>query len=122
MIILDDFNEFLRGNSLWIALGFLALVVVVFLLVLIISLHNNKKKKMTVSNIDFNEFVSALGNKDNIISSEVKGSRLNVILKNYDIVDEEKLQSLGVASIIKMSNRIILVIDQNIEKYFKAIN
>lgn len=122
MILANEFNDFLRDNSLWIALTFLGVVIIAFLLVLFIFLYNrNKKKKNEGPQLDNDEFILSLGGKENILSFSAKGSRLNIILKNYDIINEEKLQSLGVISVIKMTNKVTLVIDHNIEKYITAL-
>ena len=85
--------------------GFIIVAVVVFFLVAIIS----KKVKNKKSNEISEKILFYLGGKDNIVSIEAKGSRLSLSLKNKELLNEEELKKLGVTSILKMSNKLTLV-------------
>ena len=67
------------------------------------------------------EILEALGGKENIIEHSLNGSRMSLVLHNYDMVDENKLNSLGVDSCIKMSNKIILVIKNDMSSIYKGM-
>ncbi len=62
------------------------------------------------------EFLKLLGGQDNIVEVEAKGSRLNLVLKDYSLMDEKKLKELGVSSIIKMTKKVTLVIGNMAEE------
>lgn len=62
------------------------------------------------------QLVDALGGKENILQATATGSRLSLTLKDYDAVQEGKLKELGVSSIIRMSQKITLVIGEDAEK------
>ena len=53
--------------------------------------------------------IKYIGGEDNVISHSINRSRIVLVLKDYSLVDEDKLKSCGVESIIKMSNKITLV-------------
>ena len=111
----DPMNEFLKYNALWIALLISALIafLIVFLLI-----RNNKKEKIEIK---ANEYVEALGGIDNIISKQLKGSRIILELKNYDIVDDNKLSGLNGAKLIKMSNKLTIVSEEHASNIYKLI-
>ena len=93
------------------------LVVIDALLLLIVAIMvirflTNKKAKPKVNN---DEWFNALGGKDNIKEINAVGSRLSLVLKDKDIVDREKLKTLGVSSVVSMSNKVTLVIEGKAE-------
>lgn len=92
----------------WIvALGALALVGVFFLVDAIttrVKLKSEKRKR------DDKVYLEALGGPDNVSAHVLDGSRIIVTLKNYDLVDKEKLHSYGVDGFVKMSDRLVMVV------------
>ena len=66
--------------------------------------------------MDNDEVLVALGGKDNIVEHYVIGSRLSLKLNNYDVVNIEKLNQLGFPTVIKMSNKITLVYEGDLEE------
>ena len=115
-----DFGGFFKQYGWIIAI---VLVVLIAIIVAVLLTLNHKKSKRRNDNKIYDEIVLALGNKDNILSIEAKMSRLNVGLKNDSAMDVDKLKSLGVARIIKMSNKVTLVIGnvaQDIADKFNA--
>lgn len=118
-LVPNPFNEFLKENAFWLALSIALLIA----LILIISLiRNRKSKKKDVVFADDNMFLKALGGKANIDSSQAKSSRLILVLKEKSLLNEEALKAQGILSIIKMSNKVILVIDGSAEKVKKIID
>ena len=75
-----------------------------------------KKRFVKTRREDNLKLVEALGGRENILQASATGSRLSVTLKNYDAVQEENLKALGVSSIIRMSQKITLVIGEEAEK------
>ena len=105
-----------------IIIGIILLAIVIF-----ICINANKKKK---TNKKFSEkvqqIIDNLGGNDNIISVTPKMSRVEFVLKNYEIINKEELKNLGVQGISKTSQKITLVVGNelaiDIEKSFKGSN
>ena len=119
----SPFNNFLKQYGVWIAISFALIIVIVLSIFLIVSLLKKKSlnKQSQINNIDNDEVLISLGGKDNIIEHFVNGSRLSLTLKNYDLVNIEKLNELGFPSVIKMSNKITLVYEGDLESLAKRI-
>ena len=103
-----DFNTFLKENGWWIALAVAGLVLLAVLSILIPTLLRRKKKP--VRKVVVSEYMDALGGEANIISHELRGSRIVVKLNDYSLLDKEKLKGAGVDSFILMSSKLTLVI------------
>ena len=117
-----EFNDFLRQYSLYIAIGIATFILVVVLVVLFICLSRRKKtdaapKRVIVASA----YIEALGGADNIVSHSLVRSRIVLTLKDYDIVDKEKLKEAGVDGFIMMSDKLTLVIKGDAEKVNAAI-
>ena len=116
----DDFNAFLKGNALWIALvlvGIIAITIVVILL-----LNRKRGKKPVVKVAEKSAWMTALGGEENIISSEAVGSRLVVNLKNKELLNKEALKELGVTNFMEMSNKITLLLEDKAELVKKELD
>ena len=85
------------------------LVLVAILVFLVIFFGKRKKNPI----VDESAWLSALGGNDNINSVSAIGSRINLSLKDKEKIDREKLTSLGVNSVLVMSNKVTLVIANN---------
>ena len=85
------------------------LVLVAILVFLIIFFGKRKKNPI----VDESAWLTALGGKDNINNVSAIGSRINLSLKDKEKIDREKLTSLGVNSVLVMSNKVTLVIANN---------
>lgn len=119
-LIENAFNEFLKDNAVWIALFFFSLIV----LTLIIIFASNRKKTSakTLSTLNSDAILSALGGKENLISIDAKGSRLFVSVKQKSLLNKEGLKVAGVTSIIEMSDKYILVFNISAETIRSKIN
>ena len=73
---------------------------------LFILLRSRKVKKIP---IDGTPYITALGGKPNIKSLQANYSRVSVFLHETALIDAEALKSLGVASIIKMTGKAVLL-------------
>ena len=87
--------------------GCLALVAILVFLVIFFG----RRKKSAI--VDESVWLNALGGKENINSVSAIGSRINLSLKDKEKIDREKLTSLGVNSVLVMSNKVTLVIANN---------
>lgn len=124
----NPLNDFLKNYGIWIAVGLAALVFIAVLIMFFISLKkrkeegitNNTKKVISVSDKS-KDILEALGGKENILEHSFIGSRMTLVLKDYSIVNEEKLNQSGVDSIIKMANKIILVIKDDLSNIYREL-
>lgn len=103
-----------------------SLCLIAMLIIIITSLIQAKKKKEFFSKRKEEDIkiVSLLGGQDNIISYKASGSRLNLTLKDYSLVNESELKEKGVSSLIKMQDKLILVIGEEakeIEEYLNSL-
>lgn len=117
----NQFNEILKNYILPISIAVAALIFISVLILFIVVMVKNKKNKVIKSPLPDNQILEALGGKDNVINATLIGSRLNLVLKNYDVVNENQLNNLGIDSVIKMSNKIILVSKDDLNSVYKQI-
>ena len=117
---INPFNEFLKNYGVFLAIG----VAVVVLSVIIILLLLQKRKGVVEPRKEFfsSEIYVALGGKENVVEHSKVGSRISLVLNDYEIVDEKKLNELGVDSVIKMSNKITLVVKGDADSLYKMFN
>lgn len=113
-MLLLDLTPFIIGGSAGLAL-------IIFLVVFFIVIKKKKPVEEKVE-VDDSQWLLALGNKENINAVSVRGSRLSVELADDKKIDRELLTSLGVKSIITMSNKLILVIENNASLIAESIN
>lgn len=116
----NQFNEFLKSNSWWIALIFVGLIVIAILAIYLSGLKG-KKEKTPAKVIDKNAYLLALGGSENVISKKLMGSRIVLVLKDYQKIDQAKLKEAGVDSFIEMSDRLTLVIKEDADKVYETI-
>ncbi|MDY6430951.1 MAG: hypothetical protein SPL00_04090 [Bacilli bacterium] len=116
----EDFNNFLKNNSWWIAI-ICAVVIVIAVLAILLPRLLKKEKKPAKPVLNYDDSMNLLGGKDNIVESKINGSRITVILKNYDLVNKEEIEKLGVDRFILMSDRLILVAKENVEEIYKRL-
>jgi phosphotransferase system IIB component len=109
-------TDFLAGPFPWIiGFGF------AFVLVLLTSFIFLKAKKKPIKNYD--SYILSLGGIENIRSVSYKGSRLSIVLKNEELVNNQLLKELGVFSIIHITGKITLLIgaeSENIAKFIQS--
>ena len=103
----------------WLIALFVVTGVLMIATVVVIIIFLKKKKGVKV---DDSLWVENLGGKDNIESVSQVGSRINLVLKDKEIINKDNLKELGVKSILVMSNKVTLVVEANAEDIAKAIN
>ena len=101
------------------------IAVLISILAVVLAIINNKKKQIkekVQKSEQNNTFLEIFGGKDNIISCESKGSRLVLVLKDYDKLNQEKLKENGVTSFVKATNKITLIIGEKSKDLETFIN
>lgn len=116
----NAFNEFLKNYGVFLAIGVAAIIAVVVIVLLLKKSAN--KPEVIKKEYQSSSIFEALGGKENVLSHQKVGSRIVLTLQNYDAVDENKLNELGVDSVIKMSNKITLVTKGDAESLYKLFN
>jgi phosphotransferase system IIB component len=66
-------------------------------------------------------FYEYIGNKENIVSIKLNGSRLTIVLNDYNLVNKEQLKTLGVVSIVALKDKMTLVLSEEGKKYFISV-
>ncbi len=112
--IKDDANAFFKNNALWIALAIVAVIVIVLVIILLVN-RNRKKDNKAIDNTANDDWLEALGGKENILEVSATGSRLTVKLQDINKHDKEKLKQLGVSNIVTMSDKLVLVVEDKAE-------
>ena len=101
------------------------IAVLISIIAIVLAILNNKKKQIkekAQKSEQNNTFLEIFGGKDNIISCESKGSRLVLVLKDYDKLNQEKLKENGVTSFVKATNKITLIIGEKSKDLETFIN
>lgn len=119
--VVNDFGEFLKSYGYLLAIG-AAVIIAVLVVTLLLLQKRNKKPAPIKKEYSTNEIIDALGGKDNILTHQKAGSRISLTLNDYSLINEEQLNSLGVDSIIKMSNKITLVVKDDSDNFYKVFD
>lgn len=94
----------------------LAVVDALLILVVVLLFIRNKVKNLPKSKVNNEDWFNALGGKENVKEINAVGSRLSLNLVDKEKIDREKLKTLGVSSVVTMSNKVTLVIEGKAEK------
>lgn len=117
----DDFNEFLKNNALWMALVLVGIIAVTLFLIFFLN-RRKKNIKPVITVASKSAWVDALGGNENILSSEAYGSRLVIKLVDKEKMKKDELKSLGVTSIIEMSDKVTLLLEDKAELVKKELD
>ena len=117
----NNINTFLKNNAIWIAVGFVVIILITLIILFLFNRNKTKKIDKTTYSISTNDWLDSLGGKDNILEISSRGSRLTLSLKEISLINETKLKELGVTSLLKMSNKLIVVIEENAAKIEEII-
>lgn len=101
---------------IWVAV--VDAVLLLFVLFMIIRHFVMKSPKVKVNN---DEWFIALGGKENVKEINATGSRLSLNLLDKEVIDREKLKTLGVTSVVSMSNKVTLVIEGKAEQIAETL-
>lgn len=103
----------------WLIALFVVTGILIIATIVVIIIFLKKRKNVKV---DDSLWIMNLGGKDNVESVNQVGSRINLVLKDKEVINKDNLKELGVKSILVMSNKVTLVVDTNAEDIAKAIN
>lgn len=110
--------DFYLSNLWWvITLAVFLAFLLYFLISYLISKSRGKKKKA----FSKEGCAIALGGMDNVLSHELKGSRIIVALKDYSLIQKEKLKEIGVAGFIQKSDSLTLVIKDDAKEAYSSL-
>lgn len=119
----NDFVLFLKTYAWVLCVVVIFLILATIVIVFVVKNRKVPRNKKIESKATPDEWMIALGGKDNILEISSAGSRLSIKIKNRDLVNRDQLTSLGVSSIVLMSDKITLVtnldnhkIEENIRK------
>ncbi len=121
--VLIDFNEF-NSKFWWVYLVVVFVISLSFLFFIFSKKKEARKRNGKVKqNADLTNIYSYLGEKENVVSHELKGTRLTLVLKDYQKVNRDKLKDIGVERVLSMSNKYILVGEaKDLERIEKSLD
>lgn len=99
----------------WAIVGGVVLLILIALIVITYILRKRKHKAAikeidkTSTTLSKDDFLDCLGGSSNIVSYSTRGSRINVVLKDYSLIKKEKFEGCGIDSSVLMSEKIVLV-------------
>ena len=118
----NDFEIFLKNYAWLLAVGVAIIIILVIVIIFVIkNKKGGRKKKKEESLATPDEWIDALGGKDNIVEAIATGSRLSIKIKNTELINRESLTNLGVTNIVMMSNKITLVTNLDNQKIVEKI-
>lgn len=122
----NSFNEWLGSYGLYIAIGLAGVVFLTVLGLFLYTYFKGKKQGPIIKTperkvIQNEEALKALGGAENILDHSLNGSRVILVLNNYDLVDDKALKEMGVSSIVKMTNKITLVVKGDASSFYKSL-
>ena len=118
----NDFEIFLKNYAWLLAVGVALIIILTIVIIFVIKNRKGgrvKKKEESLATPD--EWIDALGGKDNIVEASATGSRLSIQIKNTELINRELLTNLGVTNIVMMSNKITLVTNLDNQKIVEKI-
>ncbi len=91
-------------------------IVLVLLVIFIVS----KNRKSEALPIDIDQFIKALGQKENIKSIESDNSKVRVFLKDVQLLDHDSLKALGASGIVVTNDKATIILGKISEKIVQA--
>lgn len=107
---------------------YLIIVIAVFIaliatpaIVVPVAINSSKRKRLNKKYSNGESWVFALGEKDNIKDITATRSRLIAVLIDNEKIDKDLLKKLGATSILVMSNKVTLLIEERAEQVAASI-
>ena len=85
-----------------------------------IKINVEEKHKKDIVFQDENELFNLFGGRDNIVNVELKGSRLNIELKDTSLFKKEDIKNYFIENILIMSNKVVLI-GSGVESLFNQL-
>lgn len=111
--------EWIKNN---LVLSICIVAIIVSLIAIVIILICKKFRKPKNKSGVYDELIDAFGGIDNIIEIKARESRLSLILKDYSLINEDKLKEKGITSSIKMTNKITYVVGSSAKEIEDYVN
>ncbi len=92
-----------------------------FFLYFLVAHLCSKRKKKAPKIAPKESYVTALGGLENVINHKLTGSRIYLSLKDYSLLQKERLKNIGVDGFIQKSDGLILVIKGNAKKVYDSL-
>ncbi len=102
----------------WVLIGVFAFLIVLGTIVFLVL---SRRKTSSKPEVNANGCALALGGKDNVVSKELRGSRIIVSLKDFSLVDHEALKKAGVTGFIQASDKLTLVIKDGAKELYDSL-
>ena len=119
LIFVSNMNDYFLQNLWWIVL-----VILLGISLLGVSLYfllRQRKKKEKNKEVKVSELAALLGGNENILSHELKGSRIILSLKDYSLLEEANLRALGVTGFIRKTDQITLVVKEKAKEVYEKL-
>ncbi len=119
LIFVSNMNDYFLQNLWWIVL-----VILLGISLLGVSLYfllRQRKKKEKNKEVKVSELAALLGGNENILSHELKGSRIVLSLKDYSLLEEANLRALGVTGFIRKTDQITLVVKEKAKEVYEKL-
>jgi Phosphotransferase system IIB components len=112
-------GDYFMQNLYWI----IAVCVVGVILVYFLLSHflHHKRQATPAVKPDQGKYLTALGGSENIISHEMMGSRIIVVLRDYSKINRPLLEEAGVTGFIEKSDKLTLVIKDHCQEVYQTI-
>ncbi len=111
-------NDFYVRNLWWMILLAVILIGGLFTLLMCIRHKGNKEKGRKVS---VEDSLEAIGGRDNVIAHSLNGSRIVLVLKDYDLIDREKLKVAGAIGFVLKSDKITIVFKKDAKNIYNQM-
>ena len=115
---MDIYPKILSNKTVLTIIIVVGVFLVLTIAVALITIFSKHK----ASKFDYDEFIKALGEKENIESVDAKNSRLNIVVKDKKDLDKDKLQDLGASAIIVTSKKVTLIMGKKSKEIAANIN
>ncbi len=97
----------------------ISIIVVIAVITFIIVL---KKKKNIMSMEKSNMLIDALGGRKNIKSFEEKVSRINIYVKDAEIVDSAQIKNIANCGVVVVNNKIQIILKENVKVFHDMLS
>lgn len=111
--------EWIKNN---LVLSICIVAIIVSLIAIVIILICKKFRKPKNKSGVYDELIDAFGGIDNIVEIKARESRLSLVLKDYNLINEDKLKEKGITSSIKMTNKITYVVGSSAKEIEDYVN
>lgn len=103
-----------------IIIAVVALILLVFGIILLVKKSNKKVSKVSYSNEQFKNLVSALGNIENITSVIKEHQRIKVVLNDPKMIDSSALKSMGISAFL-VGKELKMLVKENANQIYQLL-